>query len=114
MEKDCTKCENRVTDGVCCGSEENEMVDKTGEKKCFKPDFLDRMMEEGIELNEKIKKAHAKLKEWEEPYRSSLIAPCEYDLLQAQETAMLTYLNILLMRINYERGKRHLPSIGQF
>ena len=43
MEKECSLCENRVTDGVCCGDEKNEMVDTTGEKKCFKPDFLGRM-----------------------------------------------------------------------
>ena len=53
MEKDCTKCENKVTDGVCCGAEENGIVDTTGEKKYFKPDFLARMEEEGRELNVK-------------------------------------------------------------
>jgi hypothetical protein len=119
VEKDCAKCENKVTDGVCCGSEENELIDTTGEKKCFKPDFLARMEEEGKELAERIRKANAYLLEKTEKYvedpentgRNSNIA---LDLLQAQTTAMATYLNILLLRVNIERSERGLPTIAQF
>lgn len=119
MEKDCTKCENKVTDGVCCGAEENGIVDTTGEKKCFKPDFLARMEEEGRELNVKLKKAVAFLEKQREQYepdpentgRNSNI---QMDLLQAQTNAMATYSNILLMRVNIERSSRGLPTIADF
>ncbi len=119
MEKDCSECENRVTEKVCTGAEENEMVDTTGEKKCFKPDFLARMEQEGRELDERIRKANAYLLEKTEKYvedpenigRNSNIA---MDLLQAQTTAMATYSNILLLRVNIERSERGLPTIAQF
>lgn len=119
MEKDCTECENKVTDGVCCGSEENGLVDTTGEKKCFKPDFLARMEEEGKELDERLKKAIDYLEKAQKEYvvdpentgRNSNLA---MDLLQAQTTAMATYSNILLLRVNIERSERNLPTIAQF
>ena len=119
MEKDCTKCENKITDGVCCGSEENELIDTTGEKKCFKPDFLARMEEEGKELDERIIKANAylekKQKEYvEDPENTGRNSNLEMDLLQAQTTAMATYSNILLLRVNIERSERGLPTIAQF
>lgn len=77
-------------------------------------DFLDRMLEEGKELDYKIRKAQEKLKEWEEPVRDGNVDKPIYDLLQSQVTAMATYSNILLIRVNIERGKRNLPIMGQF
>lgn len=122
MEKDCAKCENKVTDGVCCGSEENEMIDTTGEKKCFKPDFLARMEEEGKELEERLEKASAFLdcvykktpEEKEAFYKKNDIDDGDIDLLQAQTTAMATYGNILRIRYNIARAKRQLPTVAYF
>ena len=122
MEKDCTKCENKVTDGVCCGSEENGLIDTTGEKKCFKPDFLARMEEEGKELEERLEKATTFLDsvnsktpdEREEFFKKNDLDEGDLDLLQAQTTAMATYANILRIRFNVACIKRQLPTITRF
>ena len=122
MEKDCTKCENKVTDGVCCGSEENGLVDTTGEKKCFKPDFLARMEEEGKELEERLENATKFLdqvyrmepEEKKAFYKIENVDDGDIDLLQAQTTAMATYANILRIRYNIERAKRQLPTVAYF
>lgn len=119
MEKDCKKCANRVTDGVCCGDLKNEIVDTTGEKKCFKPDFLARMEIEGKELNEKLKKATAFLDKQKagfvsDPENTGRNSNLAMDLLQAQITAMATYSNILLLRVNIERTDRGLPTLADF
>ena len=122
VEKDCTKCENKVTDGVCCGSEENGLIDTTGEKKCFKPDFLARMEEEGKELEERLEKATTFLDsvnsktpdEREEFFKKNDLDEGDLDLLQAQTTAMATYANILRIRFNVACIKRQLPTITRF
>ena len=83
------------------------------------PDFLGRMEIEGRELNIKLKEAITFLEKQREQYepdpentgRNSNI---QMDLLQAQTTAMATYSNILLMRVNIERSNRNLPTIADF
>jgi predicted nuclease with TOPRIM domain len=92
-------------------------------------DFLDRMELEGKELEERIRKAsdglealrrkfsvqQAKLKKGEAFEEGEIIiSDLAIDLLQAQITAMATYANILLIRVNTERGNRALPLIAQF
>jgi len=73
-------------------------------------DFLDRMILEGAELDERIRKAQ-KFLEKRDMYEKD---PLAYDLLQAQVTAMATYSNILLIRVNRERANRNLPTLAQF
>lgn len=73
-------------------------------------DFLDRMILEGAELDERIRKAQ-KFLENRNMYEKD---PLVYDLLQAQVTAMATYSNILLIRVNKERANRKLPTLAQF
>lgn len=122
MKKDCKLCENKVTDGVCCGDEKNGMVDTTDEKKCFKPDFLGRMELEGKELEERLEKATKFLntvynmppQEKKAFFKEKNVDDGDLDLLQAQTTAMATYANILRIRVNIERAKRQLPTIAQF
>lgn len=92
-------------------------------------DFLARMEVEGKELEERIRKASNRLealrrkfsvqdakREKGEAFAEGeiLIPALAIDLLQAQITAMATYANILLMRVNVERGNRALPAIAQF
>ena len=77
-------------------------------------DFIDRMMEEGKELDQKIEKAQAKLKEWDMPKKNGEVPALTYDLLLAQVTAMSTYSNILLMRVNQARLMNDFATIGQF
>ena len=92
-------------------------------------DFLARMEVEGKELEERIRKASdgleglrgkfsvqkAKFKKGESLAADEILIPeIAIDLLQAQITAMATYANILLMRVNLERGNRALSSIAQF
>ena len=36
-DNDCKDCKNYISNGVCCGNSKNEMVDTTGELKCFEP-----------------------------------------------------------------------------
>ncbi len=98
MEKDCTECENKVTDGVCCGSEENGMVDTTGEKKCFKPDYLGRMRIELKELDEKINK----LGDFIESEKFEALDDVQKHYLIIQLNAMKVYEEILAARILYE------------
>lgn len=93
------------------------------------PDFLGRMEIEGKELEERIRKASDGLEALRRKFSVQdakrakgeafaegeiLIPEIAIDLLQAQITAMATYANILLMRVNVERGNRALPSIAQF
>lgn len=33
----CENCKNYVSNGICCGSSKNGLVDETGEWKCFEP-----------------------------------------------------------------------------
>ncbi len=73
-------------------------------------DFWDRMILEGAELDERIRKAQ-KFLEKRDMYEKD---PLVYDLLQAQVTAMATYSNILLIRVNRERANRNLPPLAQF
>ena len=35
--KNCEDCANNLGNGVCTGNSKNEMVDTTGELKCFEP-----------------------------------------------------------------------------
>ena len=71
------------------------------------------MMIEGKDLNQKIEKAQDYLdKKGREIEHNTKELPL--DLLQAQITAMATYSNILLIRVNLERGNRNLPTIAQF
>lgn len=92
-------------------------------------DFLARMEVEGNELEERIRKAsdglevlrrkftvqNAKCEKGEAFAEDEILIPSiAIDLLQAQITAMATYANILLMRVNVERGNRALPTITQF
>ena len=98
MEKNCTECENKVTDGVCCGSEENEMVDTTGEKKCFKPNYLGRMRIELKELDEKINK----LGDFIESEKFEALDDVQKHYLIIQHDAMKVYEEILAARILYE------------
>ena len=83
------------------------------------PDFLGRMEIEGRELNVKLKKAVAFLEKQREQYEpdpenTGRNRSLPMDLLQAQTTAMATYSNILLMRVNIERTNRNLPTIADF
>lgn len=83
------------------------------------PDFLRRMEIEGRELNVKLKKAVAFLEIQREQYEpdpgnTGRDSYFPIDLLQAQTTAMATYSNILLMRVNIERTNRNLPTIADF
>ena len=83
------------------------------------PDFLGRMEIEGRELNVKLKKAVAFLEKQREQYEpdpenTGRDSNIQMDLLQAQTTAMATYSNILLMRVNIERTNRNLPTIADF
>lgn len=113
-EKDCEGCKNYLENGVCMGNSKNELVDQTGEKKCFEgTDFLDRMMIEGKELDKKLFAAQLFL-EKDECREEPMLDEMQTSLLQAQTTAMATYSNILLMRVNYERKKRDLPTIAHF
>lgn len=73
--------------------------------------FLDRMEAEVKELNCRIDKANNFL---QTTVIDEKFTELDYDLLQAQSTAMATYSNILLMRINRERTKRGLPTLAQF
>lgn len=98
MEEDCTECENKVTDGVCCGSEENGMVDTTGEKKCFKPDYLGRMRIELKELDEKINK----LGDFIESEKFEALDDVQKHYLIIQLNAMKVYEETLAARILYE------------
>ena len=82
-------------------------------------DFLDRMELEGKELDKRIEKANAYLEKNRreyvaDPENTGRNSKIEMDLLQAQITAMATYSNILLMRVNIERSSRVLPTIAQF
>lgn len=82
-------------------------------------DFLGRMEIEGRELNIKLKKAVAFLEKQREQYEpdpenTGRDSNIQMDLLQAQTTAMATYSNILLMRVNIERSNRNLPTIADF
>lgn len=84
-----------------------------------KIDFLDRMEQEGKELDERLKKAVAYLEKKQSEYvddpdNTGRNSNLEMDLLQAQTTAMATYSNILLLRVNVERGNRGLPTLAQF
>ncbi len=74
-------------------------------------DFLDRMEAEVKELNCRIDKANNFL---QTTVIDEKFTELDYDLLQAQSTAMATYSNILLMRVNRERTKRGLPTLAQF
>ena len=83
------------------------------------PDFLGRIEIEGRELNVKLKKAVAFLEKQREqfeadPENTGRNRNIQIDLLQAQTTAMATYSNILLMRVNIERTNRNLPTIADF
>lgn len=83
------------------------------------PDFLARMENEGRELNVKLKKAVAFLEKQREQYgpdpeNTGFNKNLEMDLLQVQTTAMATYSNILLIRVNVERSQRGLPTIADF
>lgn len=75
-------------------------------------DFLDRMELEEKQLDEKIEKANAFLEKVD--VKNGEITQTEYNYLQSQVTAMATYSNILLIRINNERKKRGLPTVAQF
>ena len=101
--KDCTECENKVTDGVCCGSEENEMVDTTGEKKCFKPDYLARMRIELRELEEKINKLGGFI----ESEKFETLDDVQKHYLIIQLNAIKVYEEILTARIHYEEKLRN-------
>lgn len=35
--KSCTNCNNYLGNGICTGNSKNEMVDYTGEHKCWEP-----------------------------------------------------------------------------
>lgn len=74
-------------------------------------DFLDRMEQEGKELDIRIEKGNNFLLN---TIVDENFTQLEHDLLQAQLTAMATYSNILLMRVNNERTKRERPTIARF
>lgn len=76
-------------------------------------DFLDRMMIEGKDLDQKILKAQIYFNRKEEEIENEK-KDMSLDLLQAQIIAMATYSNILLIRVNFERSNRGLPTIAQF
>jgi hypothetical protein len=102
-EKNCRECENKVTDGVCCGSEENGMVDTTGEKKCFKPDYLCRMRIELKELDEKINKLGGFI----ESEKFETLDDVQKHYLIIQIDAMRVYEETLAARISYEEKLRN-------
>lgn len=82
-------------------------------------DFVERMEIEGKELNEKLKKAIAFLDKQRagfvsDPENTGRNSNLAMDLLQAQTTAMATYSNILLLRVNIERSGRGLPTLADF
>ena len=82
-------------------------------------DFLTRMEAEGKELDERLKKAIAYIEKKQSEYvkdpdNTGRNSSLELDLLQAQTTAMATYSNILLLRVNIERGNRGLPLLHSF
>ena len=84
--------------------------------------FIERMEKEGEELEERLEKASAFLdcvykktpEEKEAFYKKNDIDDGDIDLLQAQTTAMATYVNILRIRYNIARAKRQLPTVAKF
>ena len=98
---------------------QQKLYEGTEKADAAPPDFLGRMEIEGRELNVKLKKAVAFLEKQREQYEpdpenTGRDSNIQMDLLQAQTTAMATYSNILLMRVNVERSNRNLPTIADF
>ena len=95
--------------------EDGKSLDETLKAADAEPDMksIPGVMIEGKDLDQKIEKAQDYLdKKGREIEHNTKELPL--DLLQAQITAMATYSNILLIRVNNERGNRGLPTIAQF